>query len=63
MYLKTTLFYLNYSSLKMIRFTLAGPILKIKNATKHSTKKYECIAENGVDPSLSRIFTITVNCS
>lgn len=51
-------FYSNY----IFFFSLAGHVLRIKNATRHMTKKYECIADNGVNPSLSRTFTLTVNC-
>lgn len=34
--------------------------LTLKNITKHENSKYECIAENGILPSVSKKFSLTV---
>ncbi|RNA37692.1 limbic system-associated membrane isoform X1 [Brachionus plicatilis] len=34
--------------------------LIIKNASRHSIKEYECIADNGVNPSISRTFSLRI---
>ncbi len=39
-----------------------SPLLYLKNITRHSHKKYECVADNGVKPSLSRTFTLNILC-
>ncbi len=36
--------------------------MQLSNLTRYSNKKYECIADNGVNPSLSRTFTINIFC-
>ncbi|CAF0708866.1 unnamed protein product [Brachionus calyciflorus] len=38
----------------------SGVILDLKNISRDSIKQYECVAENGVNPSISKIFTLNV---
>jgi len=37
-------------------------ILSIKNVTRNDPSKYECVASNGILPSVSKKFQLTVYC-
>ncbi len=39
---------------------VVSPTLNLRNLTRHSHKRYECVAVNGVSPALSRTFLLNV---
>lgn len=58
----TIRWYLNKSAVSKPILLTETAVLNLKNITRHSHKKYECVADNGVKPSLSRTFTLNILC-
>ena len=36
--------------------------LTIRNISRHDLSRYECVAENEILPSVSKKFSLTINC-
>ena len=60
MNIKIIKFYLKQN--KNIDLNHESTSLTLRNLTKNENSKYECIADNGILPSVSKKFSLTIYC-